>query len=406
MADTTPDDTTTSIQQLATQAPPGEVAAQQPLPASHESHAAEKHALDNDAATDALPHKRYRSEPHHSVLLTNETDTPVVVSSSQYVPDFLKSRTALSIIPEGERGNIDVVQANHVASEALALLSKNNILSVPVYDKQLEAYVGFVDYLDLASLVVDIVHRLMKEYYPDTEIASLQPEQKSRLVHDAKQQFNAKKLFDIADLSKNDPYMPLLKSANLYQAIEILAKFGIHRVPIIDEDQKIDAILSQSAVLDFLYSNLDKFAAKAKRSVSDLLSNRADATTVLTMPETSPAFEAFELMLKNRVSAVGIVNESGSLVGVISGTDLRIMGPHCSTLTLLLNPVKELLDQARELNTAMSVPVVKATFTDTLGIVIESMEDNKVHRVFVVDEADKPVCVLSMKDVLNEFLVD
>ena len=29
----------------------------------------------------------------------------------------------------------------------------------------------------------------------------------------------------------------------------------------------------------------------------------------------------------------------------------------------------------------------------------------QVHRVFVVDEDDKPVCVLSMKDVLNEFLI-
>jgi hypothetical protein len=38
----------------------------------------------------------------------------------------------------------------------------------------------------------------MEEYYPDTAISSLQPEQKTRLVHDAKHQFNGKKLFDIA----------------------------------------------------------------------------------------------------------------------------------------------------------------------------------------------------------------
>jgi CBS domain-containing protein len=388
------------IHQLATQAP-GETV--QPLPPAHESRAAEKHTLDNDA-TDAIPHKRYRSEPHHSVLLTNDTETKTVLSPSQYVPDFLKSKTALSIIPEEDRGKIETIYANHVASEALSMLSKHNILSVPVYDRKLEAYMGFVDYLDLASLVVDIVHRLMKAYYPEATISTLQTEQKSRLVHDAKQQFNLKTLLDISDLSKNDPYMPILKSANLYQAIEILAKFGIHRVPIIDDEHKIDAILSQSAVLDFLYSNLDKFSNKAKKPVSELLSNRADATTVLTMPESAPAFEAFELMLKHRVSAVGIVDESGSLVGVISGTDLRIIGPHCTTLGLLLNPVRDLLDQSRELNTAMLVPVVKATFSDTLGIVIESMEDNKVHRVFVVNEDDKPVCVLSMKDVLNEFL--
>lgn len=392
-------ETETSLQQLSTQAP-GETT--QPTPPAHESHAA-KHALDNDA-TDALPHKRYRSEPHHSVLLANDTDTKTVLSPSQYVPDFLKSQPALSIVPEDERGKIDVVYGNHVASEALALMSKNNILSVPIYDRELKAYVGFVDYLDLASLVVGIVQNLSQEYYPDVAISSLQPEQKNKLAHGAKKQFSAKKLFDIADLSKNDPYIPILKSATLYQAIEALAKFGIHRVPIVDEEQKIDAIVSQSAVLDFLYSNLEKFATKAKKSVADMLSNRADVTEVLTMPESSPAFEAFELMLKNKVSAVGIVNEDGKLVGVISATDLRIIGPHCATLALLFDPVKDLLDQSRELNTAMLVRVVKATTSDTLGIVIESMQDNKVHRVFVVDEDDKPTCVLSMKDVLNEFL--
>jgi hypothetical protein len=103
MADTH-ESTEAAIQQLATQAPPGSPPPQ-PVPPAHESHAAEKHSIDNDA-TDAPPHKRYRSEPHHSVLLSNETEKTTIVSPSQYVPDFLKSKTALSIIPEEERGSI------------------------------------------------------------------------------------------------------------------------------------------------------------------------------------------------------------------------------------------------------------------------------------------------------------
>jgi len=252
-------------------------------------------------------------------------------------------------------------------------------------------------------LIVDIVNKLLKEMYPDSTLASLGDEQRTRLVHEAKRQFNSKTLFDIADVSKNDPFMPIIKGANLYQAIEILAKFGIHRVPITDDEQKIEAILSQSAVVKFLFDNLDKFATKAKKPVSELLANR-ETTTVLTITESTPAFEAFELMLKHRVSAVGIVDDSGVLVGVLSGTDLRIIGPHASTLSLLFRPVKEMLDQTRELNPELAVPVVQVTPADTLGICIEKMEDNKVHRVFVVDEEKKPVCVLSMKDVLAEFL--
>jgi len=109
-------------------------------------------------------------------------------------------------------------------------------------------------------------------------------------------------------------------------------------------------------------------------------------------------------MLKNKVSAVGVVDEDGLLVGVVSGTDLRIIGPHASNFSLLLKPVRELVEQTRELNSVLLVPVVKVRETDTLGIVIEEMEDNCIHRVFVVDDEGKPLCVLSMKDVLLEFL--
>lgn len=96
--------TDAAVHQIATQAPVESV--EQPHPPAHESHAAEKHALDNDA-TDAVPHKRYRSEPHHSVLLSNDTKkTVTVISPSQYISEFLKSKPALSIIPEEERGSI------------------------------------------------------------------------------------------------------------------------------------------------------------------------------------------------------------------------------------------------------------------------------------------------------------
>lgn len=100
----TPETSEATIQQIASQAPAE--AADQPV--NHETVVAEKHKLDNDG-TDAVPHKRYRAEPHHSILLTNETPKTAVRSPSQYVTDFLKSKPALSIIPEEERGSIFII---------------------------------------------------------------------------------------------------------------------------------------------------------------------------------------------------------------------------------------------------------------------------------------------------------
>jgi CBS-domain-containing membrane protein len=44
------------------------------------------------------------------------------------------------------------------------------------------------------------------------------------------------------------------------QAIELLSRFGYHRIPILDEDgQDIVAILSQSDVVRFLFANLSMY---------------------------------------------------------------------------------------------------------------------------------------------------
>ncbi len=85
----------------------------------HQSVGSEKHRAESESSQDlpSLPHKRYRAQPHHSILLETDTsNTEPVLSTSQYLPDFLKSTPALSIIPEEERGSIHrlIVQSDYI----------------------------------------------------------------------------------------------------------------------------------------------------------------------------------------------------------------------------------------------------------------------------------------------------
>ena len=62
-----------------------------------------------------------------------------------------------------------------------------------------QAHVGFVDYLDLTSLVVEVIHKVMKEAFPETKtLALLEPEHHHKFISEAKAAYNEKTLFDIA----------------------------------------------------------------------------------------------------------------------------------------------------------------------------------------------------------------
>lgn len=41
---------------------------------------------------------------------------------------------------------------------------------------------------------------------------------------------------------------------------------------------------------------------------------------------------------------------------------------------------------------------------DDLGSVLKTIIDNHIHRIFMVDEAGKPTCVLSLGNIINEIM--
>jgi CBS domain-containing protein len=373
-----------------------------------EAHAGQKHERAEQVAQEDNPHtkkvktdKETKEQKKHTVFTESAPwVSSNVVSPSQYIADFLKATPALSIIPDRGADKVLSVNADHHAAQAQSLMAKENILSCPVYDKELQAFVGFVDYLDLTSLVVGIVQHIMEEDFSSVEsIALLDNDERHKLVIRAKEAYNQKKLFDIAGLSKLDPFKPIPKGATLYQAVQVLAEMGVHRVPIQNDEQKLEAILSQSAVVDFLFNNLDKFSTKTKLPIKSFVTPR----TVHTVHEKAVAFEAFESMIKNKVTAVGVADDEGKLTGVISSTDLRMIGPHAHSIATLFHSAREFVEKAQDINKWTLLPVVTVALDETLGIAIEKMQDNFVHRVFVVED-DKPVGVISMKDVLLQFL--
>jgi CBS domain-containing protein len=128
-----------------------------------------------------------------------------------------------------------------------------------------------------------------------------------------------------------------------------------------------------------------------ERAVGDVMHHG-----VLTCVADTPIQEVAQTMTENDVSALVIVNDEGSMIGLISRTDLvnaRLYEQYWKNW------------QDLKASNIMITDVVSVRATDTVRYASKMMMDRKIHRVVVVEETDKgkkPVGVLSITDLVRE----
>jgi CBS domain-containing protein len=111
----------------------------------------------------------------------------------------------------------------------------------------------------------------------------------------------------------------------------------------------------------------------------------------------APIEEAERLILDHGISGLPVVDQGGALVGVVSQTDFM----H------LANPdVRSLIHhKASGIRTGevMSRPPVTVLLSTPLVEAARKMVDERVHRVVVVDDGQRPLGVLSAMDFVTLF---
>jgi CBS domain-containing protein len=97
------------------------------------------------------------------------------------------------------------------------------------------------------------------------------------------------------------------------------------------------------------------------------------------------------LLTEHHVSGLPVVDAMGAIVGVVSRTDILGESPRVSAL------VRGHADRLL-VGELMSSPAITVSITTTLRDAARAMRDARIHRVVVVDEAARPVGVLSASD--------
>lgn len=269
-------------------------------------------------------------------------------------------------------------------------LIKHNFHSVPVLLKTSDKYYGILSLHDISRYVLDFVGKeqlqSMEDFWKNLDrIDKL----KNVTVNDCMQ----------SPLTRENPFKPVTQGYSLHFALEILAReSGLHRIPVITRDRKMANMLTTSRIVQFFHENKSMLGNRVAKPIHLLSSS---SSGVISVRDTQNAVDAFALMQTNNITAVAVTDSHGKLAGVISDTDLKTISEDGSMFYRMHQDAKTFVKHIQQ----KVGGVVTAKPTETFGEVVDKLMSKKVHRVFVVNEHDKPTGLVSMKDIIEDIIL-
>jgi len=298
--------------------------------------------------------------------------------------ELLKKFTARDLYVPIQR--LVLVRAMDTVRSALWTLIKNKIQCVPVYNEGTGRFIGMVDVFDLVQYIfsnagICLFRTCFFQEFKDHSYAN-EPVAK------------------IVNLSNRDHWITVLDNVALDEILDMMVSKNLHRVPIMNNKLRLTGLLTQSRVVQFLADNICTYPELAAKKISEL--GIGNAENVYSLKGDEPSVDAFMMMLEKGVRGLAIVNDQGQLVDAITASDIKglIYGDFFSDLR---QPVLNYLPKVRIL-LGKSLGPISCTAESTLECVLKKLNQEKVHRIFVVDENKIPIRVLCLRDIMRVLL--
>jgi len=294
------------------------------------------------------------------------------------VKDLFRSNSAFdSLIFINEKTTVE---------ETLHLLVSKNILSVPIYDDTRKAFIGIIDMYQIMTFMA------FAAYNPDATMTLNDVLAKVNLKQPASHLLGATGLLESDEINS---LWVLPSTAQLKDPLEYLGK-GIYRILVTTgEDVKSAKVITQTDLIRWIHTHWDDFGDYKNVILKDHQSlNVTFLKHVHTVQITDSAIQSFQLMRLKQVNALAVVNSTGSMVATLSDADLR--GLTHEKLNDLFLTIEQYLTKIHGGHIRKPI-TCKAT--DSFKTVVDLLVNEKVHRVWVVDDTGKPHGVVSMTDV-------
>jgi len=300
-------------------------------------------------------------------------------------PLSLFSTPILQIVPKDQK--LITIDSKTDILAALKILTEANIYSAPVYDAKNDVYCGFIDLLDVVFFLVSTLQQKVTGVRDQLSF------------FESVQSLDLRSAKNLVDLSTVTPMCPISPTACLSEAMQIFADTGAHRVPILQSKSttKIANVLTQSAVIGWLSSNVNLLGKLRHKTLKEL---GIQTKKVHSVEISKLCFDALQLMVENRITAVAVVNPDGSLLSNLSAKDIKEVISD-DLLTYANKTTLQLVQAVRSKDINVKFPAFSCHLSTTLEEAIIKLGWLKVHRLWIVDELSYPIGVLTIGDIFK-----
>jgi 5'-AMP-activated protein kinase regulatory gamma subunit len=296
---------------------------------------------------------------------------------------FLQSKTLYDVLPVSYR--LIVLDTLLLVKRLLNILLQNNIVLAPLWNNKTLRFAGLLTLLDFINVI---------QYY-----------------------FQFPERFDLVDLLTLDGLRDIERAIGvtpietasihpfklLYEACVKMLNSKARRVPLIDEDEKthreiVVLVLTQYRILKFVALNCKetKMLLKPIRDLQGL----GNPKEISTCTMTTPVIEVIHLLTHKLVLSIPIVDELRRLVNVYEAVDVLALVKGGMYTDLDLSVGEALLRRPEDFE-----GVHTCTMNDRLSTIMDTVRKSRLHRLFVVDDEQKLLSVITLSDILKYLLM-
>jgi len=281
------------------------------------------------------------------------------------------------------------------------ILASNNIQSAPVFDRATDGFTRLLDFRDLAETILSFV----QEQQLTNNNASL-----DEMLDKISIQIVSDNFHIHGDLTKQQPFFCVKEDDKLYDAVKILThrttQARVYRVVVLSSESKdsyskssFSTILSQTDAIRFIASQLgdSRVSQVTKKSLSELKLVQAE---IVSIQGDKQLLNALQIMIQRSLSSLAVVNDEGSLIGVISFSNIRyLFGKrlYAELKKSCANFVAELQQSKTQYDISHEIISPETSLEDCIKRIVA----HHFHRVWIVEARFRPVGVVSLTDILR-----
>ncbi|UMM21744.1 hypothetical protein L5515_003293 [Caenorhabditis briggsae] len=297
---------------------------------------------------------------------------------------FMKAHKCYDLIPTSSK--LVVFDTHLPVRKAFYALVYNGVRAAPLWDTDNQRFTGMLT-------ITDFIKILCKHYDKGDNAERIRALEDQQISH-WREQFEQDGTLR--------PFVHIDPNESLHRAVEILCESKVHRLPVLDRKTgNITYILTHKRIMKFLSLYMRDLPRPSFMSCSPRELGIGAWGDILCCHVDTPIHDALELFLKNRVSALPLIDEHGRVVDIYAKFDVISLAAE-NSYDKLDCTVQEALKHRSE----WFEGVHTCQATDSLFQVLEAIVKAEVHRLIVTDQDRKVVGVVSLSDILKYLVLD